>query len=336
MLAKSSCPPEGDRRSFDPQGSTNRGVLSGVEAEAGFKARAEQNAARPIAGLTPRMEQLLVAVCIYREPADRNAILFQLGEHDRSARVTDRRGPTPPYRAPADLPGLIASCITAELLSAGNASTDSAAACWVVDSLLTAELHRQLISAGRRIELMTAHRRAAAYWEWRAEAWPQGRRRDLHDLLEARHHLYSAGEAERADQVTHMVCGQLHAWGDLDREIELIHSTLAILPGGSASSARWTHELGAVYQARGDDDEAQRCYRASAGMFYVLGEYRGVARGHYSLGALAQAQGDYRRAERHYRRSSAAEKKAGSRSQVDPVARQEALGLAPPLDRLVS
>jgi tetratricopeptide (TPR) repeat protein len=263
------------------------------------------------------MEELLIAVSVYREAADANAILFQLGEHDwTAARAPDRRGPAPPYQPPPDLQELIASSVAAELLSPASGNAPPAGA-WVVDSWLAAELHRQLTAAGRRAELVAAHRRAAEYWQWRSAAWPQGRRQDLHDLLEARHHLFSAGDAEQASDVTRVICAQLHAWGDLGREAELIQATLDLLPGSSASWASWMQELGAIHQVRSDHDEAQRCYTAAIEIFAILGDYRGVARGQHSLGVLAQAAGDYRRAERHYRRSSAAESRADQLSRGD-------------------
>ena len=171
--------------------------------------------------------------------------------------------------------------------------------------------------------LIAAHRRAAEYWQWRAAAWPQDRRSDLHDLLEARHHLFLAGDAEQASELTHAVCAQLHAWGDLGREAELIQATLEKLPTRSSSRANWMHELGTIYQVRAEFGEAYRCYAGAVQMFALLGDFDGVSRGQHSLGVLAQAQGDYRRAERHYKRSSAAERRAGQR----PAGLMESAGL---------
>ena len=44
--------------------------------------------------------------------------------------------------------------------------------------------------------LAGAHRQAAAYWQWRVRVWPQDKAADVHDLLEARHHLLQAGDIE--------------------------------------------------------------------------------------------------------------------------------------------
>jgi tetratricopeptide (TPR) repeat protein len=267
------------------------------------------------AALSRRAARLLVAVSIHREPADRNALLFQLGEHDwTAARAPDRRGPAPPYQPPPDLRELLAACVSAELLAPVPADPAGAAESWQVDTWVATRLHQQLGAEGRQAELAHAHRRAAEYWQWRAAAWPQDRRADIHDLLEARYHLFTAGDAEQASEVTQVVCAQLHAWGDLGREAALIQSTLELLPERSGRRASCMHELGAIFQVRGNHDDAQHCFAASAAMSALLRDYHGVARAQHSLGVLAQAQGDYRRAERHYRWANAAERRAGGRA----------------------
>ena len=48
--------------------------------------------------------------------------------------------------------------------------------------------------------LAGAHRQAAAYWRWRVRVWPQDQAADVHDLLEARHHLLQAGDIEDAER----------------------------------------------------------------------------------------------------------------------------------------
>jgi tetratricopeptide (TPR) repeat protein len=325
LLAKRPDSPDGDSALPDVHDAgLGRPVLRA--------ARAGPQPAELIAGLSPRAEQVLIAISVFREPADRNALVFQLGQHDwTAARAPDRRGPAPPYQPPADLTELLTACTAAGLLLHSAGEQAGTGECWRVDPWIAGDLQQRLTSTGRQAELAAAHRRAAEYWQWRAAAWPQDRRSDLHDLLEARHHLFGAGDAEQGSEVTQVVCAQLHAWGDLGREAELIQSTLDLLPSGSVSRASWMHELGAIHQVRGEHDEAYRCYGSAVQMFAILGEYRGVARGQHSLGVLAQAQGDYRRAERHYRRSSAAEEKARpaeSEPQASPAA--PGLGVPPP------
>ena len=162
------------------------------------------------------------------------------------------------------------------------------------------ELHHGLVAAGRGHDLAAAHRRAAEYWQWRAACWPPGDGGDLHDLLEARHHLLEAGETGPACALTEAVGSQLHARGDLGREAALISDTLSWLPDRGASRAALTHELGQIAQVRADHAEAERCYLQALDMFAAAGDRSGVSRSHYSLGVLAQAQGDYAAAELRY------------------------------------
>jgi hypothetical protein len=37
-------------------------------------------------------------------------------------------------------------------------------------------------------QITDAHRRAAAYWRWRVDVWPQDRATDIQQLLHARNH----------------------------------------------------------------------------------------------------------------------------------------------------
>ena len=274
-------------------------------------------------GLGERAEQLLVSLSVYREPADRNAVLFQAGEHDwTAARAPDKRGPAPPFQAPADLADSVAACVSSGLLTVvGTGRGEFAAADdsrrYVLDRWIASNLQERLAAAGRAGELAAAHQRAAEYWQWRAAAWPQDRRSDVHDLLEARQHLFSAGALDAASELTGVICAQLHAWGDLGREAELILSTLDLLPKRSAGRAGWLHELGAVAQVRRDFTEAGRRFNEAAALFGSLGDERGVARCQHSLGVLAQAQGEYRQAERHYRLAAASDKRAGQAAPTD-------------------
>jgi hypothetical protein len=259
--------------------------------------------------LAGRAGPLLIGISVYREPADRNAVLFQVGLPDRSAaRASDPLGPAPPYRPPGDLAQLIAACVQGGLVSRGEIRYDAAAGggALFVDQGVAAELRRLLATAGRHPEVAVAHRRAAQYWQWRAAAWPQGRRGDIHDLLEARQHLLDAGDAAPASELTGAVCAQLHAWGELGRETELIQATLDAMPSPSAGRAGWLQELGAMAQAGGDHVTAECRYLQAAQMSARVGDASGVARGHESLGVLARARGDYRRADRHYREAATA------------------------------
>ena len=71
--------------------------------------------------------------------------------------------------------------------------------------------------------------------------WPQDTAADVHDLLEARHHLLQAGDTEDAGQVTEQICSQLDTWGAWDQEASLIHDTLTRLPADSPRRGAWIH-----------------------------------------------------------------------------------------------
>lgn len=274
-------------------------------------------------------ERLLIGISVYREPADRNAVLFQVGQHDwTAARAPDRRGPAPPYQAPADLNETLAACEAAGMfmVTAGSAGAGAADGHTVfVEPWVASQLHRLLAAAGRGAELTYAHQRAAEYWQWRSAAWPQGRRADIHDLLEARHHLFDAGDTEQASIITEAVCTQLHAWGDLGRESALIHETLDRLPARSSRRAAWIYELGRIAAVKGDHADAELRYQQALDMFADVGDRAGVSRSHHSLGVLAQAQGNYARAERRYQQSSdAAERPAAGGTAAAPSAKMPA------------
>ena len=148
-----------------------------------------------------------------------------------------------------------------------------------------------------------AHQRAARYWRWRVEVWPQDKAADVHDLLEARHHLLQAGDIEEVGQVTEGICLQLDTWGAWDQEAALIHDTLDRLPSGSPRRAAYIHQLGRLAQERGDYEEAARQYQRSLDIFERFGDRAGMARSYGQLGILAQDRGDYEEAVRQYQRS---------------------------------
>jgi len=253
-------------------------------------------------------ERLLIGVSVYREPADHNAVLFQVGRHDwTAAGAPGRLEPAPPYQEPADLADAIAAYVATGLLTLSFGGPDDPPAgrrlgqiTVFVERPAAVELHHGLVDAGREHDLAAAHRRAAEYWQWRAACRPPGDGGDLHDLLEARHHLLEAGETGPACALTEAVVSQLHARGDLGREAALISDTLAWLPDRGASRAALTHELGQIAQVRADHAEAERCYLQALDMFAAAGDRSGVSRSHHSLGVLAQAQGDYAAAELRY------------------------------------
>ena len=163
-------------------------------------------------------------------------------------------------------------------------------------------------------QLAGAHRQAAAYWQWRVRVWPQDKAADVHDLLEARHHLLQAGDTEDAGQVTEWAVSQLHTWGAWDQEASLIHDTLARLPADSPRQAAWIHQLGTLAQARGDYDEAARQYQRALDIDERLGDQAGMATSYHQLGMLAQDRGDYDEAARQYQRALDIDERLGDQA----------------------
>jgi Tetratricopeptide repeat len=285
----------------------------------------------PPAGLAQALDSpagpLMIGASVYREPADHYALLFQVGRHDWAAAwAPGRPDPAPPYQAPPDLAALIAGCATKGLLTVCGGGADLGSV--FVERPVADELARLLQAANRAGDLAAAHERAAAYWRWRTVARQQERRADLHDLLEARHHLRQAGQTAQACELTEALCSLLHAWGELGREAALIADTLAWLPEDSGQRAAWVRELGTIAQVRADYNEAERRYQQALDIYAAAGDLTGVSRCHHSLGVLAQAQGEYARAEARYQQSAAATAQA-AHSAAAPAPRPPAAAPAP-------
>ena len=291
----------------------------------------------------PGAAGLLLGVSVYREPVDQNAVLFEAGQPDPDAEdIPDRQAasqqitgileaagitvddsldlasvpgqaraqlaphlaeldrlPSPPFRPVPDLQGQIAACQAASLLTV---SGDGVEPWFFVHRWTATELAgRAAREPGQR--LAEAHRQAAAYWRWRVQVWPQDQAADVHDLLEARHHLVQAGDTEDAAEVTEGACDQMHTWGAWDQEASLIYDILARLPAESPRRAAWIHNLGILAQDRGDYDEAARQCQRSLDISERLGDQAGMATSYGQLGILAYLRGDYDEAARQCQRS---------------------------------
>ncbi|MCX4974821.1 tetratricopeptide repeat protein [Streptomyces sp. NBC_00620] len=164
--------------------------------------------------------------------------------------------------------------------------------------------------------LKAAHRRAAAYWQWRVNVWPQPRADDITQLIEVRHHHHEADDLDQADAVTQYVCSQLHTWGAWDWEQHLIEETLTWLPARSRPAAAHIHQLGMIAQERGDYGQAEERYRASLAILEELGDRSGIASSYHQLGIIAELRGDYGRAEERYRASLTIKEELGDRSGI--------------------
>jgi tetratricopeptide (TPR) repeat protein len=286
---------------------------------------------------------LLLGVSVYREPVDRNAVLFVGGRPDPAAEhIPDQKAaarqitailtaagitvdesldlasvpdhvraqlaphlaelnqpPTPPFQPPPVLREQVAACQAASLLTV---SEEGGKPQFFVHRWTATELAARAAREPGR-SLTEAHRQAAAYWQWRIQVWPQDQAADVHDMLEARHHLLQAGDIEDAAQITQSAFSQLHTWGAWDQEASLIHDTLTRLPADSPGQAVYIYQLGVLAQMRGDYDEAARQYQRALDINERLGNQAGVASAYGQLGMLAQRRGDYDEAARQHRRA---------------------------------
>ena len=288
----------------------------------------------------PTTPDLLLGVSVYREPVDENAVLFVTGQPDPGAEhIPDRkaayhqiasvlaaagiavdesfdlatvpapvraqlaphitelnRQPTPPFRPPPGLAGQVAACQAASLLTVSEEGGEPR---FFVHRWTAAELAgRAAREPGSR--LAGAHRQAAAYWRWRYRVWPQDPTADVHDLLEARHHLLQASDTDDAGQVTARAVSRLHTLGAWDQEASLIHDTLAWLPADSPRQASLIYSLSTLARDRGDYDEAARQYQHALDIREQLGDQTGMAACYGQLGTLAKDRGDYDEAARQY------------------------------------
>uniref|UniRef100_A0AAU3HVT6 Tetratricopeptide repeat protein n=1 Tax=Streptomyces sp. NBC_01393 TaxID=2903851 RepID=A0AAU3HVT6_9ACTN len=164
--------------------------------------------------------------------------------------------------------------------------------------------------------LEAAHQRAAAYWQWRVNVYPQPRTADITQLIEARHHHHQAGDLDQADDVTQYVCSQLHTWGAWDWEQRLLEETLIWFPARSRPAAAYIHQLGIIAEERGDYEQAEERYRASLTILEELGDRAGIATSYHQLGIIAQERGDYQQAEERYRASLTIEEEFGDRAGI--------------------
>jgi tetratricopeptide (TPR) repeat protein len=133
--------------------------------------------------------------------------------------------------------------------------------------------------------------------------WPQDRAADVHDLLEARHHLLQAGNIGDADQITAAICSQLETSGAWDQESSLIHDTLSRLPADSSNQADWMLRLSILADRQGDNAEANRQTQRAFNIYERVGNQRGMAGAYHMLGIISEGRGDYDEAARQYQRA---------------------------------
>src|ERR1022692_1951419 len=249
--------------------------------------------------LSAEAEWLLTAASVYRAPVPADALLFSAGALTGAA-----AGAVLPGRGPDRLGELIGECAAAGLLTLDTASQPAIVR---VAAEVAADLRAHLAAVGRSGAIAQAHRRAANYWQWRVTALRQDWESDVHDLLEARHHLIEADDLEPAETITEEVCSRLHAFDAFAQEEALIADTLARVPRHSARRPAWAYRLGKACHLQADYAAAGRWFAQALSGFDQLADTHGMASCLGYLGALAHARGDYAEAERCYLRSQVLE-----------------------------
>jgi tetratricopeptide (TPR) repeat protein len=302
----------------------------------------------------PLARRLLLGISVYRLPVDEHGVAWQVAEeaiqppdqlrHERLRQLTVAlqaapeaspevlaeqlgltqaelaelareltEGPRPPLVVLAGLPDALGHLAELGLVTPADASdlTEAGARpAWLVHRWTAGALARLTANP----ELVEAHRRAARYWRWRVDKWPQGRQADIADLLEARYHHQAAGEPDEAVRVTEWICLQLETWGAWSWEQQLLQETLTIIPAGSEKAARFSGQIGNIAFQRGDYDQAQERFRKALAILERLGDRAGMATSYHQLGVIAQRRGDYDQALDWYRQALTIDEELGDRA----------------------
>ncbi len=165
----------------------------------------------------------------------------------------------------------------------------------------TAQGLRSLVQTGMAslvdpAELTEAHRRAAAYYEWRADVWPDA----VADLLEARHHYQQAGEHQSAAAVSMRAAAILFRWGAFNQLRRLCAETRAGLGGVGIESCELLYWQSRAAQAQGDLDSADGLCREALALARQLDDTRWTAMSLERLASIAADHSAYDAALRDY------------------------------------
>ena len=144
-------------------------------------------------------------------------------------------------------------------------------------------------------DLAEAHRRAAAFHEWRAGLW----RTTVTDLLEARYHHHAAGDFGSAAVATAGAGAVLYRWGEFDHVMRLCQETLGWIESGpEAIELLYLQSL--VAGRRENWDDSRRLADTCLELAGQAGDRRWTVLCELQLGGLAQETGDHSGAERHF------------------------------------
>jgi tetratricopeptide (TPR) repeat protein len=144
-------------------------------------------------------------------------------------------------------------------------------------------------------DLTEAHRRAAAYYEWRADIWPD----PVADLLEARHHHQEIGEHEQAAAATVRAAAILFRRGAFSFLRRLCGETLPDVAGDPRLVCDLLHWQSRAAQAQGELDAASRLSREALAAAQPE-DTRRIAIGHERLADIATGRSEYDAARQAY------------------------------------
>lgn len=166
----------------------------------------------------------------------------------------------------------------------------------------TARGLRDLVTAGLAslvdaAELTKAHRRAAAYYEWRADLWPDA----VADLLEARYHHQETGDSERAATITGRAAAILFRWGAFNYLSRLCEETLPDLAQAGIEACELRHWQSRAAQAQGDLGSAERLCQEALALAQRLNDTRWIAICRERLASISVDRSEYEPAWTAYR-----------------------------------
>ena len=162
---------------------------------------------------------------------------------------------------------------------------------------------RYLIEAGlaglvEADDLIVAHQRAAAYYEWRADIWPDA----VDDLLEARYHWQAAGARQAAAAVTVRAVAILFRWGAFSLLRRLATESRPDVAGqADHTEAELLYWESRAAEAQGELTAAGQLAQEALGRAEELGDVRWTAICHERLASIAVGRGEYEKAVAAYR-----------------------------------
>jgi tetratricopeptide (TPR) repeat protein len=182
----------------------------------------------------------LIGASVYREPADRDPLLFPVGPDLAAAWAPGRPSPEPPDQEPADLDRMIAECQSASL-----------------HDLIEARHH--LLEAGETAQAWRLTEMACCQLHARGDFGQEATL--ISDTLVRlpEHSTERAGWIFELGRIAQVRTDYAVAEGCFKQALDIFAEA-----GDRAGVSRCHYSLGVLAQARGDYAEAELCYRQSA------------------------------------------------------------------------